>query len=110
MCFPDSFLFGVATSAGQIEGAWNESGREEAIWDRYTHTFPSKIEDGTNADVACDSYHKYEEDVAILKALGSQFYRLSISWSRILPEGSINKINQEGVDYYTKVLQVCEQF
>lgn len=74
------------------------------------HTYPDKIENGANGDVACDSYHKWEEDVQLLKDLGVNHYRLSISWARILPDGLANNytINQEGVQYYRKLFEVNE--
>ncbi|XP_066262699.1 myrosinase 1-like [Euwallacea similis] len=104
-CFPEGFLWGSATSAYQIEGAWNLSGKGENVWDWFTHTHPEKISDGTNGDVAADSYNKYQEDVELLSEMGAQIYRLSLSWSRILPDGTVNNVNQEGVDYYLSLLQ-----
>ncbi|CAG9857450.1 unnamed protein product [Phyllotreta striolata] len=101
--FPEHFFFGTATSAYQIEGAWNSYGKGENIWDRFTHLNNSPIPDKATADVACDSYHRYKQDVQMLKAIGSQVYRLSISWSRILPNGFPDDINQEGVDYYKQL-------
>ncbi|CAH1116870.1 unnamed protein product [Phaedon cochleariae] len=103
--FPSNFMFGVATSAFQIEGAWNEDGKSASTWDNYTHAVPAYIEDGTNADVACDSYHKYKEDVAILKEIGVSHYRFSLAWSRILPTGFPDQINQAGVTYYKNLLR-----
>ncbi|KAF2887266.1 hypothetical protein ILUMI_18907, partial [Ignelater luminosus] len=104
--FPNDFLFGAATSAYQIEGAWNISGKGENIWDRYTHTHPELILDGSNADVACDSYHKYEEDIALIKNMGVQFYRFSLSWSRILPTGFSDQINPDGIRYYNNLINL----
>ncbi|KAK4883856.1 hypothetical protein RN001_000127 [Aquatica leii] len=101
---PSDLLLGSATSAYQIEGAWNEDGKGENIWDRMTHTMPEKIMDGSNGDVACNSYNKLNEDIAIIKHLGLQFYRFSLSWSRILPNGTLNKINQAGIDYYNNLI------
>jgi beta-glucosidase len=79
--FPPGFLWGAATAAYQIEGAWNEDGRGESVWDRFAHT-PGKVKNGDTGDVACDSYHRYAEDIAIAKRLGMKSYRYTISWPR----------------------------
>ncbi|KAF2897348.1 hypothetical protein ILUMI_08827 [Ignelater luminosus] len=104
--FPDDFLFGTATASYQIEGAWNLSGKGENVWDRFTHTSPELIIDRSNGDVACDSYHKYEDDVVLLKKMGVQFYRFSLSWSRILPQGFAYKINPDGIRYYNNLINL----
>ncbi|XP_023312165.1 myrosinase 1-like [Anoplophora glabripennis] len=98
--FPKNFKFGVANAAPQIEGGWNEDGKTESIWDHFVHTHPEKIVDRSTLDIACDSYHKYKEDVAMVKAMGLDYYRLSIAWARILPTGYPDKVNQAGVRYY----------
>ncbi|HEY1405139.1 MAG TPA: GH1 family beta-glucosidase [Spirochaetota bacterium] len=100
--FPKNFLWGYATAAYQIEGAVNEDGRGESIWDRFAHT-PGKIANGDNGDIACDHYHRYEEDVQLMADLGVNSYRFSLSWSRIFPNGK-GAINQKGLDFYKRVL------
>jgi beta-glucosidase len=100
--FPNGFVWGAATSAYQIEGAWNEDGKSESVWDRFTHT-PGKIEDGTNADLACDHYHRWRDDIAVMKSLGLRAYRFSIAWPRILPDG-VGKVNQAGLDFYSRLV------
>jgi beta-glucosidase len=100
--FPKEFTFGCATASYQIEGAWDEDGKGESIWDRFSHT-PGKINTGETGDVACDHYHRYKDDVALMKELGLQGYRFSISWPRIQPDGK-GAINQKGLDFYSKLV------
>ncbi|KAG5889224.1 hypothetical protein JTB14_018647 [Gonioctena quinquepunctata] len=102
--FPEDFMFGAATSAHQIEGAWNEDGKTPNIWDNLTHTRPDFTADGKNADIACDSYHKYKDDVAILKEVGVNHYRFSLSWTRILPSGFGGEVNPAGIAYYKNLI------
>jgi len=103
--FPDDFEWGVATAAYQIEGGWNADGKGQNIWDTFTHTEPSPIFDGTSGDIACDSYNKYEEDVQLIKTLGADYYRFSVSWARVLPTGKIDGgVNEAGVAYYNKLI------
>ena len=96
--FPDGFIWGAATAAYQIEGGWDEGGKGLSIWDLWT-LGEGNVADGTTGQVACDSYHRYREDVQLLQEMGLNSYRFSISWSRILPEGT-GRINAEGVEYY----------
>ena len=100
--FPEGFLWGAATSAYQIEGAWNEDGKGESIWDRFVHT-SFNVTDGTTGDVACDHYHRMPEDVALMASLGLEAYRFSLSWPRIMPEGR-GAINEEGLDFYDRLI------
>ena len=100
--FPRGFVWGAATSAYQIEGATGEDGRGESIWDRFAKT-PSKVEDGSNGDVACDHYHRWREDVALMKSLGLGAYRFSIAWPRILPSGR-GASNARGLDFYSRLV------
>ncbi|XP_050512615.1 myrosinase 1-like isoform X4 [Diabrotica virgifera virgifera] len=103
--FPKDFMFGTATASYQVEGAWNEDGKGENTWDEVSHRVPSPIVDNSTGDVACDSYHKYKEDVAMLKHLGVTHYRFSLSWSRILPTGFNNKVNPLGIAYYKNLIK-----
>lgn len=100
--FPKGFLWGTATSSFQIEGAWNEDGKGESIWDRYSHT-PGQVLHNDNGDVACDHYHRWEEDLRLVRDLGANTYRFSISWPRILPEGT-GQVNQKGLDFYSRLV------
>ncbi|MCA9927955.1 MAG: beta-glucosidase [Anaerolineales bacterium] len=100
--FPPHFIWGTATSSYQIEGAWREDGKGESIWDRFSHT-PGKIEDGSNGDVACDHYHCWADDIALMKSLNMQAYRFSIAWPRILPDGRF-PTNQPGLDFYSRLV------
>jgi beta-glucosidase len=100
--FADDFAWGVATSSYQIEGAWDEDGKGESIWDRFTHT-PGTIQDGSSGDVACDHYHRYREDVALMKTIGVNAYRFSIGWARIVPDGR-GAVNRKGLDFYSRLV------
>ena len=101
--FPSDFLWGVATASYQIEGAYNEDGKGESIWDRFAHT-PGTIVDGSNGDVACDHYHRYREDVKLMKELNINSYRFSVSWPRIFPCGRGN-VNRKGLDFYKSLIE-----
>ena len=100
--FPKDFIWGTATASYQIEGAWNEDGKGESIWDRFSHT-AGKITNGDTGDVACDHYHLWRNDLGIMQELGLKNYRFSISWPRVLPNGS-GKVNQAGLDFYSNLV------
>ncbi|HEX2365125.1 MAG TPA: family 1 glycosylhydrolase, partial [Bradyrhizobium sp.] len=100
--FPNGFVWGTATSAYQIEGAVNEDGRGPSIWDKFSHT-PGKIEDHTNADRANDHYHRYKEDVGLIKDLGAKAYRFSVAWPRLFPNGD-GAPNPKGLDFYNRLV------
>ena len=102
------FVWGAGTSAYQIEGAFNEDGRSLSIWDVFCHT-PGKIERKHTGDVACDHYHRYQEDVKLLSELGVKAYRFSISWSRVLPDG-VGNINEKGFSFYDQLLDELEKY
>ncbi len=99
--FPKDFLWGAATASYQIEGAWNEDGKGESIWDRFSHT-TGLVKGADTGDVACDSYHRYKEDIALAKKLNVKSYRFSISWPRIQADG-VGKPNEKGLDYYKRL-------
>jgi len=99
--FPKDFLWGAATASYQIEGAWNEDGKGESIWDRFSHT-TGKVKGAATGDVACDSYHRYKEDIELLKKLNLKSYRFSVSWPRIQADGT-GKPNPKGLDYYKRL-------
>jgi len=100
--FPKGFFWGATTSSYQIEGAWNEDGKGESIWDRFAHT-PGKIKNGDTGDVACDSYRRWREDIALARAMNLNSYRFSLSWPRIQPSGS-GPANSKGIDYYSRLV------
>lgn len=102
--FPSSFRFGSATAAYQIEGAWQADGKGESIWDRLAHQQPSRIRDNSTGDVAADSYRKYDADVQALRAVGSQFYRFSVGWPRVMPDGDVSSLNEAGLQYYDDLI------
>lgn len=106
LVFPPDFILGVATSSYQIEGAIFEDGRIPSHWDAFSHT-PGKTHNGETGDVACDHYHRYEEDADIIKSLGVSSYRFSLAWPRIMTEN--NTVNQRGLDFYHRVLEALER-
>ncbi|MBB5081745.1 GH1 family beta-glucosidase [Nonomuraea endophytica] len=99
---PADFAWGVATSAYQIEGAVAEGGRSPSIWDTFSHT-PGAIDNGDTGDVACDHYHRWPGDIALMKELGVTAYRFSIAWSRVMPDGG-GSVNHEGLDFYSRLV------
>ena len=100
--FPTDFVWGAATASYQIEGAAHEDGRSESIWDRFCAT-PGKVRNGDTGEIACDFYHRYPEDVALMRELGLDAFRFSIAWPRILPEGR-GRVNQAGLDFYDRLV------
>lgn len=107
MQFPDGFFFGSATSSYQVEGAVHEDGRGPTIWDTYCHEPGHNILHNDTGDVACDHYHRFEEDIQLMKTLNLQAYRFSIAWTRILPNGygaPQGKVNQAGIDFYNRLI------
>ncbi len=103
MLFPTTFLWGAATSSYQIEGATREDGRGESVWDRFCHTLPHKIAHQDTGDIACDHYHRFRDDVALMRALDLQAYRFSIAWPRVLPEG-VGRANPAGLSFYDQLV------
>ena len=104
MTFPKHFLWGSATSSYQVEGAWNEDGKGAHIWDAFC-MIPGKIADGSDGTIACDHYHRLEEDVAIMKQIGLKAYRFSICWPRIIPKG-VGDVNEAGVKFYDRLINL----
>ncbi|XP_063993310.1 myrosinase 1-like [Diachasmimorpha longicaudata] len=102
--FPPGFTIGTSSAAYQIEGGWNASDKGQSVWDAFTHEKDWIINDRSNGDIACDSYHKYKEDVDILQNIGVHHYRFSLSWTRILPTGLTNHISQDGLRYYKNLI------
>jgi len=100
--FPDGFMWGTATAAYQIEGAVNEDGRGPSVWDTYCAE-PGRIRDGQSGAVACDHYHRYRDDVALMAGLGVGAYRFSVSWPRVQPEGT-GAVNGKGLDFYDRLV------
>lgn len=106
MKFKKDFILGTATSAYQIEGAYDKDGKSLSIWDVFTR-IPGKIKDGTNGDIACNHYNNYKEDVAIMKEIGTDSYRFSVAWSRIFPKEG--EYNSKGMDFYKKLIKELKE-
>jgi beta-glucosidase len=102
LSFPEGFVWGCASSAYQVEGAWNEDGKGPSIWDTFVHT-PGRIANNETGDITVDHYHRYKDDVTLMKELGLAAYRFSISWARILPNGT-GAVNQAGLDFYGRLV------
>lgn len=105
--FPSGFMWGAATSAYQIEGAHDVDGRAPSIWDTFART-PGRVVNGDNGDIACDSYHRLEEDVALLRQLGARAYRFSIAWPRVMPKGR-GEVNAPGLTYYRRLVALLRE-
>ncbi len=105
MSFPKTFSWGAASASYQIEGGAFEDGKGLSIWDSYSHR-PGKTFNGHNGDISCDAYHRFEEDLDLMQELGIRNYRFSLSWARIIPDGS-GQVNQAGLDYYDKLVNGC---
>lgn len=103
--FPDDFVFGASTASYQIEGAWDSDGKGESIWDRFAH-MPGRIENGDTGDVACDHYHRFEEDLDLAAQAGMTVYRFSLSWTRLLPQGT-GEPNPGGIAFYRRLARAC---
>ena len=108
MKFPDSFIWGAATSAYQVEGAAKEDGRGLSVWDVFCGK-GGKILDGSSGRIACDQYHLMEKDVELMAEMGIQAYRFSLSWPRIFPDGT-GEINQKGIDYYNRLIDCLRKY
>ena len=100
--FPADFLWGAATASYQIEGGWNEDGKGPSVWDTFSHT-PGKVARGDTGDVACDHYHRWREDIELMRDLGLRAYRFSVSWPRVLPDGT-GAVNERGLDFYDRLV------
>src|SRR5690242_20529030 len=100
--FGGNFLWGTATAAYQIEGAATADGRGESIWDRFAAT-PGKVRNGESGTIACDFYHRYRSDIALMRELGVNAFRLSVAWPRVVPGGR-GPVNEAGLDFYDRVV------
>ena len=100
--FPEGFYWGTATAAYQIEGAWNEDGKGPSIWDTFTQT-PGKVAGDVSGNRGVEHYYRFREDVALMRELGIESYRFSLSWSRLMPEGT-GRVNRAGIDFYSRLI------
>ncbi|KAL0289664.1 UNVERIFIED_CONTAM: Beta-glucosidase 13, partial [Sesamum angustifolium] len=109
--FPDGFLFGSATSAYQVEGAAAIGGKSISVWDDLSSRNPGGIDDQSNGNIAADMYHKFKEDIRMMKQMGFDSYRFSISWTRVLPGGRWSAgVNREGIDFYNDVIDTILKY
>ena len=106
--FPKDFLWGSASAAYQIEGAYNEDGKGMSNWDNFVR-IPGKTFKGTTGDIAVDHYHRYKEDIALMAEMGLKTYRFSIAWTRIYPTGN-GELNQKGVEFYQNIIDECLKY
>lgn len=104
MAFPEGFGWGASTAAYQVEGGWDADGKGPSVWDTFTHQGGGRVFKNQTGDVACGSYTLWEEDLKCIKQLGLTHYHFSLSWSRLLPDGTTGFINQKGIDYYNKII------
>lgn len=102
--FPNDFIWGAATAAYQVEGAWNEDGKGESIWDNCVHENEKHFSDVGNGDITCDSYHKLDEDIEAIKRMGLSHYRFSLSWTRFFPDGKTSNNDTNAVSYYDNLI------
>jgi beta-glucosidase len=100
--FPEDFVWGVSSAAYQMEGAVTQDGRGESIWDRFCST-PGKVRNGESGAIACDFYHRYRDDIALVRELGAGAFRFSVAWPRILPEGR-GKVSEKGLGFYDRLV------
>ena len=106
--FPKDFLWGSASAAYQIEGAYNVDGKGMSNWDHFVR-IPGKTFKGTTGDIAVDHYHRYKEDIALMAEMGLKTYRFSIAWTRIFPTGN-GEINQKGIEFYQNIIDECLKY
>ena len=106
--FGEQFKWGVSLAAYQVEGAYEADGRGPSIWDNFSNR-KNRIQDGSNGNVACEFYYRYEQDIALTKSLNLSHFRFSISWTRIIPDG-IGEVNQPGLDYYNRLIDCCLKY
>jgi 6-phospho-beta-glucosidase len=108
MKFPNDFLFGAASAAYQVEGAWNEDGKGVSNWDVFSK-LPGKTFENTNGDIAVDHYHRYKEDIKLMAEMGLESYRFSIAWTRIIPNGD-GQVNLKGIEFYNNLINECLKY